>query len=180
MDASLQGAERATMKKPSRRQIRAIGVGATLVVSAILICFALGILPESKLSPKPGAVLKQGTAEGIRFEQSDELRGRMLRVMARREAETSIPLDREGIHLQKLYDGALLCFVEVARQVWPELDPGSLSGCLLYKDETEKILYMEQAHRLIGDRCIDKPEDITFWINKVTLARLLEQDTETP
>ena len=37
---------------------------------------------------------------------------------------------------------------------------------------------MKKARKLIGDRRIDKPEDITYWINKETLAGLLEQDGE--
>ena len=35
---------------------------------------------------------------------------------------------------------------------------------------------MELARRLIGSVRIDKPEDITYWVNKDTLAELLQQD----
>ena len=35
---------------------------------------------------------------------------------------------------------------------------------------------MELARRLIGSVRIDKPEDITSWVNKETLAELLQQD----
>ena len=35
---------------------------------------------------------------------------------------------------------------------------------------------MQLARRLIGSVWIDKPEDITYWVNKDTLAELLLQD----
>ena len=150
-----------------------------LLAAVLLICAAAGIFPGRQNTPQPAADLHPGTADGIRFEQSDELRGRMLRVMARRKEETSVPEDQEAVFLQKLYDGALLCFAEAAGRVWPEVDEGSLSGCLFYKVEAEKAEFMERAEKLIGDRRIDKPEDITYWINKETLAGLLEQDRES-
>lgn len=147
-----------------------------LLLAVLLICAAAGIFPRRQKTPQPAADQQLQTADGIRFEQSDELRGRMLRVMARRKEETSVPEGQEAIFLQKLYDSALLCFAEAARRVWPELDAGSLSGCLFFQDEAEQAEFMKKAGRLIGDRRIDKPEDITYWINKETLAGLLEQD----
>ena len=163
------------MKKLSRRQVRMIGIAAAvLLAAAILLCAAAGVLPGTRKPPETAADPRRGTAEGIRFEHSDELRRRMLRVMARRAAETSVPADSEALRLQKLYDGALLCFAEAAGRVWPEVDTGSLSGCLLFADEAEKAEYMDRAGRLIGDRHIDKPEDITYWINRETLAGLQE------
>ena len=152
------------MKKLGRRRTWTICAVAALAL--LLICVAAGLLPGRQKLP----------VNGIRFEQNDELRGRMLRVMARRAAETSFPESGEAFRLQKLYDGALLCFAEAAKRVWPELDTSSLLGCLLFSDEAEKAEYMNLAARLIGTRCIDKPEDITYWINKETLAELLQQD----
>ena len=148
-----------------------------VLAAAVLICAAAGIFLGRQKTPQPVADLRPGTSNGISFEQSDELRGRMLRVMARRKEETCVPEDQEALCLQKLYDGALLCFAEAARRVWPELDAGSLSGCLFFQDESEQAEFIEQAIRLIGDRRVDKPEDITYWINKETLAGLL-QDRE--
>ena len=148
-----------------------------LLAAVLLICAAAGIFLGKQRAPQPAADLQLQTADGISFEQSDELRGRMLRVMARRKEETCVPEDQEALCLQKLYDGALLCFAEAARRVWPELDAGSLSGCLFFQDESEQAEFIEQAIRLIGDRRVDKPEDITYWINKETLAGLL-QDRE--
>lgn len=145
-----------------------------LLAAVLLICNVAGIFPGRQKHSEPPADLPLQTADGISFEQSDELRGRMLRVMARRKDETRVPEGQEAICLQKLYDGALLCFAEAARRVWPEVDAGSLSGCLFFQDEAEQAEFMEKAGRLIGDRRMDKPEDITYWINKETLAGLLE------
>ena len=157
------------MKKLGRRRVWAICAAAALALLALLlICVAAGLLPGRQKLP----------ANGIRFEHNDELRGRMLRVMARRAAETSFPEDGEALRLQKLYDGALLCFAEAAKRVWPELDTSSLLGCLLFSGEAEKAEYMSLAAGLIGNRCIDKPEDITYWINKETLDELLQQDRQ--
>ena len=154
-------------------------IGAfVLLLAVVLICAAAGIFPGRQKTTQLAADQPLQTADGIRFEQSDELRGRMLRVMAKRKEETCIPEGQEAICLQKLYDGALLCFAEAAGRVWPEVDTGSLPGCLFYEDEAEKAEFMEQARKLIGDRYIDKPEDITYWINKETLAGMLEQDRE--
>lgn len=164
------------MKKPGKRLIWLITVTAALVLAAaLLICFTAGIFPgrpprETAKDPQ------QRTSNGIRFEQSDELRGRMIRVMARREAETTLPEGEEALRIQKLFDGALLCFAEAASQLWPELDSASLTACLLFNDEAEKGQFMELAARLIGVRTIDKPEDITYWINKETLAELMQQE----
>ena len=160
------------MKKLGRRRTWTICAVAALAL--LLICVAAGLLPGRQKRPETDA----GAANGIRFEQNDELRGRILRVMARRAAETSFPESGEAFRLQKLYDGALLCFAEAAKRVWPELDTSSLLGCLLFSDEAEKAEYMNLAAGLIGNRCIDKPEDITYWINKETLDELLQQDRQ--
>ena len=84
------------------------------------------------------------------------------------------------MYLQKLYDGTLLCFAEAAREVWPELDSGFLSDTRLFEDDNEKAEFMELARRLIGSVRIDKPDDITYWVNKDTLAELLRQDGHNP
>ena len=160
------------MKKLGRR--RAWTIYAVAALALLLICVAAGLLPGRQKLPETDA----GATNGIRFEQNDELRGRMLRIMARRAAEPPLSEDGEALRLQKLYDGALLCFAEAAKRVWPELDTSSLLGCLIFSDEAEKAEYMNLATRLIGNKCIDKPEDITYWINKETLAELLEQDRQ--
>jgi hypothetical protein len=47
---------------------------------------------------------------------------------------------------------------------------------MLNEADIEKAEFMELARRLIGSVRIDKPEDITYWVNKDTLAELLRQD----
>ena len=96
--------------------------------------------------------------------------------MTRRAAEIPNPVEPQDVYLQKLYDGTLLCFAEAAREVWPELDSGFLSDTMLFEDDKEKAEFMELARRLIGSVRIDKPEDITYGVNKDTLAELLRQD----
>ena len=81
-----------------------------LLAAALLICATAGIFPGRQKTPQLAADLQLQTADGISFEQSDELRGRMLRVMARRKEETCVPEGQEAVFLQKLYDGVLLCF----------------------------------------------------------------------
>ncbi len=151
---------------------------AILVLTAVIwICVAVGTDPGRPESPQSdSAVYQQERNEGIRFEKDDELRGRMVRVMTRRAAETPNPVEPQDVYLQKLYDGTLLCFAEAAREVWPELDSGFLSDTMLFEDDNEKAEFMGLAQRLIGSVRIDKPEDITYWVNKDTLAELLWQD----
>ena len=151
------------------------GIAGVLVLAAVIwLCVTAGGGPGR---PEPEAAVEQQEGKGgIRFENDDELRGRMVRVMTRRAAEAPSPAAPQDVELQKLYDGTLLCFAEAAREVWPELDPGLLSGKLLFADDDEKAAFMALAGRLIGSVRIDKPEDITYWVNKDTLAELRRQD----
>ena len=147
-----------------------------LLTAAIWICVTVGIFSGRPISPQSeSSVHRQEDAEGICFENDDELRGRMTRVIMRRGAEAPNPEDPQDAYLQKLYDGTLLCFAEAARAVWPELDTGMLSERLLFEDDAEKNAFIKLVERLISGVRIDKPEDITYWINKETLAELLRQ-----
>ena len=111
-------------------------------------------------------------AGGVHFARDDELRARMVRVMARREAEPPAARDDQELRLLKLYDGALLCFAEAARDVWPDLDISALERCSAFEDEGERREYRDLAAHLIGSVLIDKPEDITYWVNRETLQDL--------
>ena len=51
---------------------------------------------------------------------------------------------------------------------------------MLFEDDNEKAEFMELARRLVGSVRIDKPEDITYWVNKDTLAELLRQEGDNP
>lgn len=155
-----------------------VGIACILVLMAVIwICVTAGGGSGRQESPQPdSAVHHQERNDGISFEKDDELRGRMVRVMTRRAAEAPNPVEPQDAYLQKLYDGTILCFAEAAREVWPELDSGFLSDTMLFEDDKEKAEFMELARRLIGSVRIDKPEDITYWVNKDTLAELLRQD----
>ena len=155
-----------------------VGIACILVLTAVIwICVTSGGGSGRQESPQPdSAVHHQERNDGIRFERDDELRGRMVRVMTRRAAETPNPVEPQDVYLQKLYDGTILCFAEAAREAWPELDTGFLSDTMLFEDGDEKAAFMELARRLIGSVRIDKPEDITYWVNKDTLAELLRQN----
>ena len=166
------------MKKISGIRRIMVGIACVLVLAAVIwICVTVGGASGRPESPQPDSTVQQPErSNGIRFEKDDELRGRMVRVMTRRAAEAPNPAEPRDVHLQKLYDGTLLCFAEAAKAVWPELDTGLLSGCLLFEDRAEQTMFMEMAGRLIGSVRIDKPEDITYWVNKDTLAELLWQE----
>lgn len=117
---------------------------------------------------------------GICFEHDDELRGRMVRVITRRAAAIPLLADPKNVYLQKLSDGALLCFAEAAKLVWPELDTGSLPRSLLFESEEERASFTELARKLIGNVRITKPEDITYWVNRETLSELLPKEGCNP
>ena len=166
------------MKRNNGIQRIMVGIACILVLMAVIwICVTAVIESGGPESPQPESTVQQlERNKGIRFERDDELRGRMVRVMTRRAAEAPNPVEPQDVYLQKLYDGTILCFAEAAREVWPELNTGLLSDTMLIEDDNEKAAFMELAQRLIGSVRIDKPEDITYWVNKDTLAELLRQD----
>ena len=108
-------------------------------------------------------------AGSIRFEADPELRDRLLRVMARRVAQ-DVP--RPAPYLQKLYDSTLLCFFEAAKAHWPELDTSALERCAAFDSDDERRQLMQLVRELIGDTVVNKPEDITYWVNRETLQDL--------
>ena len=113
---------------------------------------------------------------GIRMENDAELRDRLLRVMARREAETPPADGADALRLQKLYDAALLYFARTAREIWPDMDLSPMERCALFDGAFEREEYVGLARRLIGPAVIDKPEDLTYWVNKETLQALFLSD----
>ena len=162
------------MNQPGRHRLLQMGIAVgILLAAAVLACTAAGVFSPRRENP-PGSQPEE--TAGIHFVRDDELYGRMVRVMARREAAVPDGTEPKDVHLQKLYDGALLCFAEAAVEVWPEMDTEPLTRSLLFEDEAEKAGYIALARELIGDVQIDKPEDITYWINKETLWELLSED----
>lgn len=115
--------------------------------------------------------LNRETAEpaGLALANDTELRDRIAKLVRRREETTPPETEREG-YLQKLYDGALLVVAEAAKDMWPELDVQPLERSALYETFDEREQFMEKARQLIGAVTIDKPEDLTYYINKETLT----------
>ena len=121
-----------------------VGIACILVLTAVIwICVTVGGGSGRQESPQPDSTVQQPERNnGIRFEEDDELRGRMVRVTTRRAAEAPNPVEPQDVYLQKLYDGTILCFVEAAREVWPELDTGFLSDSMLFVDDNTADLLL--------------------------------------
>lgn len=125
--------------------------------------------------PEP-EVITLGTPEnvllGIQIKKDTELRDRLIRIMERRGAETPDVSNDEALYLQKLYDGAVLYFAETAKAVWPRMDIGPIERSALFETYDEREQFTGLAKRLIGNQMIRQPEDLTYWLNKETLAGL--------
>lgn len=116
---------------------------------------------EEKLRlPDPDGVLI-----GITIKKNTELRDRLSRILERREQEAPAA-DGE---LLKLYDGALFVFAEVAKAVWPRMDIRPVERAAVFETYDEREKYTALAAGIIGNAVIDKPEDLTYWLNIETL-----------
>ena len=113
-----------------------------------------------------------GALVGITIKKDKELRDRLISVLNDREACGSAAGDEHDIELQKLYDGALMYFAETAKALWPRMDIGPIELSAVFETYDEREKYTGAARKLIGNAVIDKPEDITYWLNKETLKEL--------
>ena len=116
---------------------------------------------------------------GISIKKDTELRDRIIKIMERREAEGPMPteeamavLDADALYAQRLYDGALMYFAETAKALWKRMDIGPIQRCALFETYDQLEEFTGFAKRLIGNATIDKPEDLTYWLNKETLLEL--------
>ena len=114
----------------------------------------------------PGGVLI-----GIRIKKDTELRDRLSKLLARREAQDTA--DRDSVS-QKLLDGALFLFAEAAKKLWPRMDIRPIERAAVFETYDEREQYTALAAKLIGNASIDKPEDLTYWLNPETLAALYQ------
>ena len=121
-------------------------------------------------------VIELGSPEnaliGITWEKDKELRDRLGKILAAREAETPALGSDEEIALQKLYDGALMYFAETAKEVWPRMDIRPIERSAWFETYDEREKYTALAKKKIGNTVIRTPEDLTYWLNKETLAGL--------
>lgn len=139
-----------------------------LGASAVLTSSCEEIGNDEWLLPDP-----QGVLIGITIKKDTELRDRIAKVLDRRAAET--PNKEEDLFLKKLYDGALVYFAENAKALWPRMNIQPLEAALLYETYDAREEFTSLAARLIGNAVIDKPEDISYWLNKETLRALYEK-----
>ena len=116
---------------------------------------------------------------GISIKKDTELRDRIIKILERREAEGPLPteeamagLDADALYTQRLYDGALMYFAETAKALWKRMDIGHIQRCALFETYDQLEEFTGLAKRLIGNAAIDKPEDLTYWLNKETLLEL--------
>ncbi len=105
----------------------------------------------------------------IGFAEDEELRQRLEKILRRRNGKEFS--SEEG---RKLYDAALDVFAESALKNWPDLDRSNFDAGVSFSSEEEKKTYREKVMKIIGERTIDKPEDLTYWINEETLLSLVQ------
>jgi len=115
----------------------------------------------------------QGVVRGVTIKKKTELRDRLAKILVRREEEGPAG-DPETA---KLYDGALFLFAEQAKALWPRMDVTPIERCAVFETWDEREHYTEAAKILIGNAVVDKPEDLTYWLNPETLAELSRERT---
>ena len=116
--------------------------------------------------PDPSGVLT-----GITIKKKTELRDRIAKVLERREAEPPALSEETA----KLYDGALFLFAEAAKAVWPRMDIRPIERAAVFGTWDEREKYTKLAARLIGNAVIDKPEDLTYFLDPERLAELRKE-----
>ena len=118
---------------------------------------------EARSLPDPTGVLV-----GITIKKKTELRDRLARILERREAEPPAEADETA----KLYDGALFLFAEAAKALWPRMDIRPIERAAVFETWDQREHYTKLAAELIGNAVIDKPEDLSYWLNPETLRAL--------
>ena len=118
---------------------------------------------EARSLPDPS-----GLPVGITIKKKTELRDRLVRILERREAEPPALPDETA----RLYDGALFLFAEAAKALWPRMDIRPIERAAVFETWDQREQYTKLAAELIGNAVIDKPEDLTHWLNPETLEAL--------
>ena len=122
---------------------------------------------EAWTLPDPSGVLV-----GITIRKKTELRDRLARILERREAEPPAEADETA----KLYDGALFLFAEAAKAIWPRMDIRPIERAAVFETWDQRERYTKLAAELIGNAVIDKPEDLSYWLNPETLRTLRDSE----
>ena len=110
-----------------------------------------------------------GLLVGITIKKKTELRDRLVRILERREAEPPAAIDEAA----RLYDGALFLFAEAAKALWPRMDIRPIERSAVFDTWDQREHYTKLAAALIGNAVIDKPEDLSHWLNPDLLKALL-------
>ena len=116
-----------------------------------------------------------GVPVGITVKKKTELRDRIARILERREQEPPAISGESA----RLYDGALFLFAEAAKALWPRMDIRPIERSAVFETWDEREKYTALAAQLIGNAVIDKPEDLTYWLNPETLEELHRRRLET-
>ena len=111
---------------------------------------------------------------GIQITKDNEIRDRLIKIMKARESEVLSLSDPAAVKRQKLFDGMLLYFAESAKEIWPRMDIGPAERSVLFDTYDEREKYTHIAKKIAGNSRIDKPEDLTYWINRETLDQYAE------
>lgn len=142
---------------------------------ALIVFFLMGVRVEQSASyeeaPLEAWTLPDpsGVPVGITIKKKTELRDRLARILERREAEPPAAADE----LTKLCDGALFLFAEAAKALWPRMDIRPIERAAVFETWDQREHYTKLAAALIGNAVIDKPEDLSYWLNPETLKELL-------
>lgn len=113
--------------------------------------------------PDPAGLLR-----GVTIRKKTELRDRLSKLLIRRE-EGGAGSVSEDLFAVKLFDGALLLFAESAKTLWPRMDVQPIERAAIFETWDEREAFVRLAKQLIGNAVIDKPEDMTWWLNPETL-----------
>ena len=121
-------------------------------------------IPDLKLAlPDPSGIIT-----GIHIKKITELRDRLTRIFIRREENPPV----QDPKTLRLYDGALFVFAEAAKALWPRMDIQPVERAAVFETWDEREKYMKKAAALIGNTNIQKPEDLTYWLDPETLKEL--------
>ena len=106
--------------------------------------------------PDPSGVLI-----GVKLKKKTELRDRISRILQRRESDPPALCGEDAA----LYDGALFVFAAAAKALFPRMDITPLERSAVFETYDDREKYTDGAARIIGNAVIDKPEDLTWWLD---------------
>ncbi|MBR4658388.1 MAG: hypothetical protein IKP26_03930 [Clostridia bacterium] len=139
----------------------------------LIAFFPVGITAEAELAGETVRLelVPASALVGITLKKNSELRDRISKLIERRADGAPAECGEDPGRI-KLYDGALTYFAEKAKELWPRMNVMPLEAALCFETYDERERYVLLAKKLIGNREISKPEDLTYYINIETLEEL--------